>query len=93
MENIKLETKVQSIEEDWPHKKKKFFELENLIRRCEAVEEFLILALKENRNIMFEINEERIAYLPTALEPEDYIQHKIIKLRGITQKEIEDWEY
>jgi len=80
-----------TIEKDWSHKKTEFFELENLVRRCEAVEECLIAALQENRNIMSEINSKRIGYLPTSVEPEDLIQHRIIELPGLTKQEKLNW--
>jgi hypothetical protein len=80
-----------TIEKDWSLKQKEFFELENLLRRCEAVEESLITVLQENRNIMSEINNKRIGYLPTSVEPEDLIQQKIITLPGLTKKEKIQW--
>ena len=83
---IKKPTLIK-IEKDWSYKKTEFFELENLVRRCEAIEEFLITVLQENRNIMSEINSKRIGYLPTSIEPEDLIQQKIITLPGLTEEE------
>ena len=83
---IKKPTLIK-IEKDWSYKKTEFFELENLVRRCEAIEESLITVLQENRNIMSEINSKRIEYLPTSVEPEDLIQQKIITLPGLTEEE------
>ena len=83
---IKKPTLIK-IEKDWSYKKTEFFELENLVRRCEAIEESLITVLQENRNIMSEINSKRIGYLPTSIEPEDLIQQKIITLPGLTEEE------
>jgi len=83
---IKKPTLIK-IEKDWSYKKTEFFELENLVRRCEAIEESLITVLQENRNIMSEINSKRIGYLPTSVEPEDLIQQKIITLPGLTKEE------
>ena len=83
--------KLVKIEKDWSLKKTELFELENLVRRCEAIEESLITVLQENRNIMSEINSKRIGYLPTSVEPEDLIQQKIITLPGLTEEEKLDW--
>ena len=87
---IKKPTLIK-IEKDWSYKKTEFFELENLVRRCEAIEESLITVLQENRNIMSEINSKRIGYLPTSVEPEDLIQQKIITLTGLTEEEKLQW--
>jgi len=84
-------SKLVTIEKNWSVKQKEFFELENLVRRCEAVEECLIKALQENRNIMSEINSKRIGYLPTSVEPEDLIQHRTIELPGLTKQEKLNW--
>jgi len=83
--------KLVKIEKDWSYKKTELFELENLVRRCEAIEESLITVLQENRNIMSEINSKRIGYLPTSVESEDLIQQKIITLPGLTEEEKLDW--
>ena len=85
------ESTIKKIEKDWSYKKTEFFELENLVRRCEAIEESLITVLQENRNIMSEINSKRIGYLPTSVEPEDLIQQKIIRLPGLTEEEKLQW--
>ena len=85
------ELKLVKIKKDWSSEKKELFELENLVRRCEAIEENLITALQENRSIMSEINNKRIGYLPTSVEPEDLIQQKIITLSGLTEEEKLDW--
>ena len=87
---IKKPTLIK-IEKDWSYKKTEFFELENLVRRCEAIEESLITVLQENRNIMSEINSKRIGYLPTSVKPEDLIQQKIITLTGLTEEEKLQW--
>ena len=87
---IKKPTLIK-IEKDWSYKKTEFFELENLVRRCEAIEESLITVLQENRNIMSEINSKKIGYLPTSVEPEDLIQQKIITLTGLTEEEKLQW--
>ena len=83
--------KLVKIEKDWSLKKTELFELENLVRRCEAIEESLIKVLQENRNIMSEINSKRIGYLPTSVELEDLIQQKIITLPGLTEEKKLDW--
>jgi len=83
--------KLEIIEKDWSYKKTRLFELENLVRRCEALEDYLIAALQENRNIMSTINNERLAYMPTSLEHNDLVQERIIKLPGLTEKEQLDW--
>ena len=86
-ENTVEKPTLIKIEKDWSYKKTEFFELENLVRRCEAIEEYLITVLQENRNIMSEINNKRIGYLPTSVEPKDLIQQKIITLPGLKEEE------
>lgn len=87
MKNKTKKPTLVTIEKDWSYKKKKFFELENLIRQSEAVEENLITSLQQNRKVMQSLNAQRLKFLPTSLEPNDLIQERIITLPGIKKEE------
>ena len=87
MKNKIQEPTLVTIEKDWSYKKKKFFELENLLRQSEAVEDYLIIALQENRKVMQSLNEQRSEFIPTSLEPTDLIQERLITLSGIKKEQ------
>jgi len=87
MKNKTKEPTLVTIEKDWSYKKKKFFELENLIRQSEAVEENLITVLQQNRKVMQSLNAQRLEFIPISLEPTDLIQERIIKLPGIKKED------
>ena len=87
MKNKIQEPTLVTIEKDWSYKKKKFFELENLLRQSEAVEDCLITALQENRKVMQSLNAQRLEFIPTSLEPMDLIQERVITLSGIKKEQ------
>ena len=87
MKNKIQEPTLVTIEKDWSYKKKKFFELENLLRQSEAVEDCLIIALQENRKVMQSLNAQRLEFIPTSLEPTDLIQERLITLSGIKKEQ------
>ena len=88
----KVETPTQvKINDDHSLKAKEFFFLENLVRRLEAMEDYLIHTLNENRKVMISLNYHKAILSPVAWEPEDVVQERTIVLEGLSKKDKDDF--
>ena len=77
--------KVENVEIDksWDWKQQQYFEAVNQLKRLQDIEDNLVEALMLGREAMVKANEDKLLHSPTAVEPDDLINQRIIHLNGV----------
>ena len=75
-----------TINEEWDLNKITYFESANQLKHLQDIEDNLVEALVLNRKAMSRANEQRLAFSRTAIEPDDLINERNIRLLGLDRQ-------
>ena len=82
------EVELVEIDKRWDWNQQKYFEAVNQLKQLQDIENNLVEALVLGREAMIKANEERLAHSPTTVEPDDLINQRVIRLKGVDRDDL-----